>query len=208
MLFCIFIEWILLRRMIGYCYILWFRFVVFIFLCVMVLVVCNIFRCFVVILLIMWIVSFGFGKGWCYMMFLGRLSLSLMVCILFLKRVCNGLMRLNWRLLGSLLILWWFLILVVFLLLLDLMMLGYKVFCIKKLIGWLVLRCLVIFLKVWMNLCLMILCLVLGLVILVRVFRKCCDLLVIIKLVFVVVMKLFLICLVFFWCSSLWLMKM
>lgn len=60
-----------------------------------------------------WIVNFGLGKGCCCIIFFGKLIEWLMFFILFLNSLCKGLINLNFKFFGKLLILWWFLILIV-----------------------------------------------------------------------------------------------
>lgn len=69
---------------------------------------------------------FGFGNGWWYIIFGGRLSVMFSLCILFLNRLCSGLSSFRLSVFGRLLMLWWFLIVVVFfvLVLFDLIIFG------------------------------------------------------------------------------------
>lgn len=137
-------------------------------------------------------------------MWLGSFSRWVILCILFLNRVWKGLMSLNCMLLGRLFMLWWFLMLVVFLLFVDLIMLGYSVFCVRNLK---LLSLVVLCLKVWMNLCLMILCFCLGLFMFVSWLRNLFLVFIVIRLMLRGVRVVF-ICLCLLRCSRLWLINM
>lgn len=126
--------------------------------------------------------------------------------ILFLNSVFNGLINLNCIFFGSLFILWWDLIVcVVFVL--DLIMLVYNVFCVKKEMFFLLVSFVVLLLKIYMNLFLMILCFCFGLDIFFNLFKKWFFVLILMMFKLNFLFRFFIICFVLFLCSRLWLMK-